>query len=50
MHFGVLGTAQIVPNALIKPAEQLAEVAIDAIAARDQARGHTFAITHAFLA
>jgi predicted dehydrogenase len=46
LHFGVLGAAHIVPNALIKPAQQLAEVAIDAIAARDQARGRVFAITH----
>jgi predicted dehydrogenase len=46
LHFGVLGAADIVPHALIKPAQQVAEVAIDAIAARDQARGRAFAITH----
>jgi predicted dehydrogenase len=46
LHFGVLGAAHIVPNALIKPAQQLAEVAVDAIAARDQARARAFAITH----
>src|SRR6516162_6107313 len=46
LHFGVLGAAAVVPNALIQPAQQLAEVAIDAIAARDQARGRAFAITH----
>jgi predicted dehydrogenase len=46
LHFGVLGAAHIVPNALIKPAQQLAEVAVDAIAARDQTRARAFAITH----
>ena len=46
LHFGILGAAHIVPNALIKPAQQLVEVAIDAIAARDQARARAFAITH----
>jgi predicted dehydrogenase len=49
LHFGVLGAADIVSNALIKPAQQLAEVAIDAIAARDQARGRAFAIAHGIL-
>jgi predicted dehydrogenase len=46
LRFGVLGAARIAPNALIKPAQQLAEVTIDAIAARDQARAHAFAMTH----
>jgi predicted dehydrogenase len=46
LHFGVLGAANIVPNALIKPAQHLAEVAIDAIAARDQARACAFAVRH----
>jgi predicted dehydrogenase len=46
LHFGVLGAARIVPNALIKPAQKLAEVAVDAIAARDPARAHAFAIMH----
>jgi predicted dehydrogenase len=46
LHFGVLGAAHIVPNALIKPAQQLTEVAVDAIAARDPARAHAFALTH----
>jgi predicted dehydrogenase len=46
LHFGVLGAAHIVPNALIKPAQQLAEVSVDAIAARDPARARAFAITH----
>jgi predicted dehydrogenase len=45
LRFGVLGAAHIVPNALIKPARQL-EVAIDAIAARDQSRAHAFAVRH----
>jgi predicted dehydrogenase len=45
LRFGVLGAAHIVPNALIKPAQQLAQVAVDAIAARDQARAHAFAVT-----
>lgn len=46
LHFGILGAAHIVPNALIKPAQQLAEVAVDAIAARNPVRAHAFAITH----
>ena len=46
LRFGVLGAARIVPNALIRPAQQLAEVAVAAIAARDQARARAFAVTH----
>jgi predicted dehydrogenase len=46
LHFGVLGAAHIVPNALITPAQQLAEVAVDAIAARDQTRARAFAIMY----
>ncbi len=46
LHFGILGAAHIVPNALIKPAQQLAEVAVDTIAARDPARARTFATTY----
>jgi predicted dehydrogenase len=46
LRFGVLGAAHIVPNALIEPAQQLMEVAVDAIAARDPARARAFALTH----
>jgi predicted dehydrogenase len=46
LRFGILGAAHIVPNALIKPAQQLTEVAVDAIAARDPARARAFALMH----
>ena len=46
LRFGVLGAAHIVPNALIKPAQQLTDVTINAIAARDQTRARAFALTH----
>ncbi len=46
LRFGILGAAQIVPNALIKPAEQVPGVELTAIAARDPARAREFARNH----
>ena len=46
VRVGILGAARIVPSALIKPARQVAEVIIAAIAARDVARGRAFAQKH----
>jgi predicted dehydrogenase len=46
LRFGILGAAHIVPNALIKPARQIEEVEVVAIAARDPARAHEFALAH----
>ncbi len=46
LRFGILGAAHIVPNALVKPAEQVPGVELTAIAARDPARARTFAHEH----
>ena len=46
VHIGILGAARIVPSALIKPAQQVAEVTVDGIAARDAARARAFAQKH----
>ncbi len=46
VRFGILGAARIAPNALIKPAHELAGVEVIAIAARDPARAREFAAAH----
>ncbi len=43
VRFGILGAARIVPKALIKPAEQLDDAEVVAIAARDPIRARAFA-------
>jgi predicted dehydrogenase len=46
LRIGVLGAASIAPSALIKPAENNAEVVVAAVAARDAARAQEFAAKH----
>lgn len=46
LRLGILGAARIAPQALIKPARQVANVTACGIAARDAARAHAFARTH----
>ncbi|GAT11593.1 Gfo/Idh/MocA family oxidoreductase [Mycolicibacterium novocastrense] len=46
VRIGILGTARIAPLALIKPAQQNAEVEVAAVAARDAARAREFAAKH----
>jgi predicted dehydrogenase len=46
LRIGVLGAASIAPSALIKPAENSAEVVVAAVAARDAARAQEFAAKH----
>lgn len=45
-RIGILGAAKIVPAALIKPAQQVAEITATAIAARDITRAQAFAKKH----
>ena len=46
LRIGVLGAAKITPSALLKPARQVGEVTIAAVAARDPARARGFATRH----
>jgi predicted dehydrogenase len=46
LRIGVLGAARIAPNALIKPAREVPEVAVAAVAARDPERARAFAAKH----
>jgi predicted dehydrogenase len=46
LRIGTLGAARITPPALIKPARQLPEVEVVAVAARDQTRAEAFAAKH----
>lgn len=46
LRIGILGAARIAPMALIKPARQLPEVEVAAIAARDPGRARRFAERH----
>ena len=46
LRIGVLGAANIAPSALIKPAENDAEVVVAAVAARDVGRAQDFAAKH----
>jgi predicted dehydrogenase len=47
LRIGVLGAARIAPAALIKPARQIPEVTVAAVAARDPGRARAFAAKHA---
>jgi predicted dehydrogenase len=46
IRIGILGAARIAPAALIRPARPNLEVEVTAVAARDEARGQTFAAAH----
>lgn len=46
LRIGILGAARIAPMALVKPARELADVTVAAIAARDPARAAKFAAKH----
>jgi predicted dehydrogenase len=46
LRIGVLGAAKIAPMALIRPAKQVPEVTVAAVAARDPARADAFARRH----
>jgi len=46
LRIGILGAARIAPMALIRPAKQVPEAAIVAVAARDPARARAFAGKH----
>jgi len=46
LRLGVLGAAKITPMALVRPAREVPEVAIAAVAARDPARAEAFARRH----
>jgi predicted dehydrogenase len=46
LRIGVLGAAKIAPMALIRPAKQVPEVKVAAVAARDPARADAFARRH----
>ncbi len=46
IRMGVLGAARIAPAAVINPARSVTEVAVTAVAARDQPRARAFATKH----
>ena len=46
LRIGVLGAARITPMALIRPAREVPEVEVTAVAARDTARAEKFAAKH----
>jgi predicted dehydrogenase len=46
LRIGTLGAARITPGALIKPARQIPEVTVAAVAARDPERARRFAAKH----
>jgi predicted dehydrogenase len=46
LRIGVLGAARIAPSALIKPANDNADVVVTAVAARDGSRARAFAAKH----
>ena len=50
LRVGTLGAARITPAALIKPARQVPEVTVTAVAARDAARAREFAARHGIAA
>ena len=43
LRIGTLGAARITPSALVRPARELAEAEVVAVAARDPARARKFA-------
>jgi predicted dehydrogenase len=46
VRIGILGAARIAPSAVIKPARNVGEAVIDAVAARDRSRADAFASKH----
>ena len=46
LRIGILGAARIAPTALIRPARQVPDVCIEAVAARDSVRARKFANKH----
>lgn len=46
MNIGILGTARVVPYALLAPAKLLGQVTVAAVASRDRARAREFAALH----
>jgi predicted dehydrogenase len=46
LRIGILGAARIAPMALVRPARQVPEVAVVAVAARDHGRAQAFAKKH----
>ncbi len=46
VRIGILGAARIAPNAIVKPAADVANATITAVAARDPARARAFAAEH----
>jgi predicted dehydrogenase len=46
VRIGILGAARIAPNAVIKPARDVAEAEVVAVAARDRSRADAFATKH----
>src|SRR5438093_3743489 len=46
LRIGVLGAARITPMALLRPARQVPEATVVAVAARDPQRAYTFAAKH----
>ena len=46
LRIGILGAARIAPMALVRPAQQVPEAAVVAVAARDPARARAFAAKH----
>jgi predicted dehydrogenase len=46
VRIGILGAARIAPNALIKPARNVTEAEVVAVAARDRSRADAFASKH----
>lgn len=46
LRIGTLGAARITPNALLRPALQVADVTVAAVAARDRAKAQAFAAQH----
>jgi predicted dehydrogenase len=46
LRIGVLGTARIAERALLRPAREVAAVAVTAVAARDASRAGSFALQH----
>src|SRR5690242_789177 len=46
VRMGILGAARIAPSAAIKPARNVAEAEVTAVAARDRGRAEAFAEKH----
>jgi predicted dehydrogenase len=46
LRFGILGAARIAPMALVRPAREVAEAEVAAVAARDVAKARAFAAKH----